>query len=400
MMQGNRWFGVAITGISGLLLTGCLSNGPEMDILSRRSLADDLSEPRSQVARAQQPEKGKVPTLERPTPATPGQLVSQPSLSQLPPAAGSPIQPASLVNRGSARVTVRAWVNTKPIFEDEVQQMAGPEMNRLRGMSEPQRSEEVAKAYNNALDLLVEQEVIYQDAMKKLEKFNPTAIAKLKGVVDQEFEKQIRKLREAGVPEDQIKETEPIARRLMERSLISMEYARNRIKGHIDSVVGLEAIRDYYDAHKNEFQTVDKVVWQDVFLAVGPKHASVADARRFAEQVLTKSSDFKELLPYDDGDSKFRGGEGLGNRRGEIRPAELEEYLFGLKEGQIGPIVEFPGGVHVFRVQKREHAGQMPLDDAVQKQIRRKMENQLAEREYKRIARELKQRAVVRIERE
>ncbi len=395
MMRCNRWLGVAITSLTGLILTGCLSNGPEMDVLSRRSLADDLSEPRKQTARAQFPEK-KGPTLERPTPTQPTQLI-QPAF---PPVTGSPIQPASLVSRGSARVTVRAWVNTKPIFEDEVQQMAGPEMRRVMALSEPQRSEETAKVYNNALDLLVEQEVIYQDAMKKLEKFNPTAITKLKTVVDQEFEKQIRKLREAGVPEEQIKESEPIARRLMERSLISMEYARNKIKGHLDSVVNLETIRDYYDAHKNEFQTVDKVVWQDVFLAVGAKHSTVAEARRFAEQVLTQSRDFKELLPHDDGDSKFRNGDGLGQRRGEIRPAELEDHLFSLKEGQIGPIVEFPGGVHVFRVQKREHAGQMPLDDGVQKQIRRKMENQIAEREYKRIARELKQRAVVRVERE
>jgi len=104
---------------------------------------------------------------------------------------------------------------------------------------------------------------------------------------------------------------------------------------------------------------------QDVFIAVGPKYPTPADAKRFAEDLIARcrtAEDFAKVLAYDDGDSKFRGGEGLGQRRGEIRPPELEPMLFQMREGQIGPVFELPTGVHVFRVMKREYAGQMPAE--------------------------------------
>jgi foldase protein PrsA len=208
-------------------------------------------------------------------------------------------------------------------------------------------------------------------------------------------------MHQAGVPEDQVKEIEHTARKLMERNLISTEYARNRILPYLQSIVSLEQIGEYYEAHKNEFLTVDKVHLQDVFIAVGAKHPTLADARRFATELVAKcrtADDFTKLLEFDDGDSKFRGGDGLGRLRGEIKPAELEPHLFEMKDGQIGPVVELATGVHIFRLLKREYAGQKPLDDNTQKEIRRKLENQIAEREYKRIVRELRGRSVVRIE--
>ena len=63
-------------------------------------------------------------------------------------------------------------------------------------------------------------------------------------------------------------------------------------------------------------------------------------------------------------------------------------------------MIPYSTGVHLVRVTKRENAGQLPLDDQVQKSIRKKLENQLADREYRRIVRELRTRAVVRVERE
>src|SRR5439155_24113144 len=140
----------------------------------------------------------------------------------------------------------------------------------------------------------------------------------------------------------------------------------------------------------------DKVQWQDVFIAVGPKYPTPADAKRFAEDLIARcrtAEDFAKVLTYDEGDSKFRGGEGLGQRRGEIRPPELEPTLFQLKDGQIGPVFELPTGVHIYRLVKREYAGQLPLNDATQKAIRRKLENQVAEREIRQLVRELRDRS-------
>jgi peptidyl-prolyl cis-trans isomerase C/foldase protein PrsA len=182
-----------------------------------------------------------------------------------------------------------------------------------------------------------------------------------------------------------------------------MEYMRSRIFPLINQGIGFQEIKDYYDTHPSEFVKVESLKWQDVFIAVGPKHPTLAHARRFADDLIATcrtGDDFVKLVQFDDGDSKFRGGEGQGTRRGEIRPAELEPYLFKLRNGQIGPVVELSTGVHIFRLVERDPGGPVPLNEAVQNQIRTRLRSQLADREYKRIIRELKTRAVIDLERD
>jgi peptidyl-prolyl cis-trans isomerase SurA len=281
--------------------------------------------------------------------------------------------------------------------------MAGPEFRRISTVPEARQSEELAKVINTVVEQIIDAEVMYQDAVRKLEKTQAHMLDKLKEYVDQEYDKSVLRMRRGGVPEDHIREMEPVARRMLERNLVSTEYARSRIMDNIKARVDLQAIRDYYEAHKNEFQSVDKVVWQDIFIPVSANAPEVNDVKRFAEGLLAKCktpADFERLMVYNDGDSKLRNGEGLGQRRGEIRPPEMEATLFQLREGEIGPIIPFPTGVHLIRVQKREYAGQMPLDDAVHKVIRKKLENLLADREYRRIVRELRSRAVIVIVRD
>lgn len=390
MGRAARIGGGLLVGLCALLV-GCTTGQSLAQLAPGESLVADITprvDPR--LARAQLPEPGQFapPSLPPRTPAAP----PTPNIQQ-----------TKLLSSAEVRVKVRAWVNGKPLFDDEVMQVAGPQLQRAYALPEPRRSEKVAEVFNSALEQVIDQEVMYQDAVKKLEKNNPKALDKLKVVVGQEFDKQLQKMRNAGVTDEQIKEVEHVARKLMERNLIATEYARNRILPYLQSVVSLEEVREYYETHKNEFQSVDKVQWQDVFIAVGPKHPTVADAKRFAQQLIAKCrtpDDFAKLVEFDDGDSKFRGGEGLGRRRGEIKPPELEPYLFQMKDGQIGPVVELPTGVHVFRLLKRDYAGQVPLDDATQRSIRKKLEGQIAEREYQRIVRELRGRSVIRVERE
>jgi parvulin-like peptidyl-prolyl isomerase len=165
--------------------------------------------------------------------------------------------------------------------------------------------------------------------------------------------------------------------------------------------VGPEMIKEWYDQHPNEFRTVDKVKWQDIFIATA-NHGPAAQARHVAEEILERvrrGEKFDNCLQLDEGDSwSYRKGEGNGQRRGEIKPPELEPYLFGMKDGQVGSLVELSTGYHVFRLLKREVAGQLPLDDKLQLSISQKLKNEIAEREYKRIIKELKERAVIVIE--
>src|SRR5262249_37182760 len=115
-------------------------------------------------------------------------------------------------------------------------------------------------------------------------------------------------------------------RRQIERSFMAMEYMRSRIFEVIDKI-GHEMIVEYYEEHPGEFQMEDGVTWQDIFI-LASKHPDRDTARRFAEQMLDrvrKGEDFAELAKqYDDGMSKYNNGEGYGQRRGEIKPLEVE----------------------------------------------------------------------------
>src|SRR5713226_356081 len=140
---------------------------------------------------------------------------------------------------------------------------------------------------NAVIDQIVDQELMYQDAVKKIEKNGKHMLDKLRDFVDQEFDKTVQKMRDGKVPEDQIREIEPTARRMLERNLISTEYARSRIKPTLDSI-GMRDIREYYETHLNEFMTVDKVIWQDIFIPTSKNLPTVEDAKRFAEELLNK----------------------------------------------------------------------------------------------------------------
>ncbi len=389
MAWGSRILGRVVVGGLGLLLAGCVSGGTaNLGGLGASPLAK-LDDAPPWLARSQVPEPGGSNDTAKPAmvlPNTPANLLPSGNPLITPAAATiSPKQAAALIEGSKVRVKVRAWVNGVPIFDDELMYAVGPMLVELGKLPEPDRSEKVAKTLSTALEHIIDQEVMYQDVIKKLKKGNPKALTKLKEMANEDYEKRLKKMREAGVSEDAIREFGHTAHRYIERDRLATEYARNRIIGQITARVTHKVIQSYYEAHKNEFQTVDKVQWQDVFIAVGSKHATPADARRFAEELVVRwqgGEDFAKIQEHDDGDSKFRGGEGYGNRRGEVRPPELEAHLFELKDGQFGPLVELATGVHIFRLMKREYAGMLPMNEQVQKQIKRKLESEIAEPEY------------------
>jgi hypothetical protein len=419
----HGWHGLVLGCAQLLWLAGCSSTQTARVPVQGESLAADLAveaEPRLARMQAAPPRADTRPApAPKAAPATILPPVSAPARNvQLPalPAAGRPpaapiatiappggTQPVKLAPPPPEKsITVRAWVNGKPIFDEEVMQsIPGALWRTMAAMPEAQRIEKLTEIYNKTLDHIIDQEVAYQEALQKLQKANPVTLDKLRRLAAEDFEKQLDKVAKQISPEE-LKELEKSLRRQMERNFISMEYMRSRIFPALQRI-GYDEIKEYYDTHANEFTKIETVKWQNVFIAVKPPRVpTVAAARQIAEQLIATCrtpDDFARLLPYDDGDAKFRGGEGMGNRRGEIKPAEIEEHLLRLQPGQIGPIVNMTTGVHIFRLVSRDPGGLQPLNEDVQNQIRAKLRSQIADREYKRIVRELRSRAVVEVER-
>jgi parvulin-like peptidyl-prolyl isomerase len=167
----------------------------------------------------------------------------------------------------------------------------------------------------------------------------------------------------------------------------------------VDRATGHQEIVEYYRDHPSEFQQVDSVKWHDIFVDAA-RYRSREEARAVADQLASRArsgEDVIQLVKYDNGDASYRNGEGLGQKRGEIKPVEAEAILFAMREGE-SRVLELPNGYHVVRLVKREFAGQLPLDDKTQDVIRKKLQMQVVDKETKRFVEELKLKATIEID--
>lgn len=305
------------------------------------------------------------------------------------------------------KVRIVAWVNGTPIFRGELLNFAAGDLARLKGVVEPEYSTRRREILQKTLQYMIDQEVIYQDAVRKLEK-NQRVLDEMKAVAGKELERWLRRNRaQSGLSDFELRQqlqaqgmSMETIKRKFEREIIVGEYLRARLEA-IKNSIGHKEIRDYYEQHPNEFQTLDRVDWEDIFIAAGTaKHPTMTEVRAFSRQLaqrLKAGEPFANLLPFDDGDARYRKGKGHGQHRGEIKPAELEPVLFAMKPGEIR-MAEIPTGVHIFRLVERDYAGPLPFNSDVQAKIRKKLQDELLHHERQRIVRQIATRMVIEVD--
>src|SRR5262249_35267919 len=123
-------------------------------------------------------------------------------------------------------------------------------------------------------------------------------------------------------------------------------------------------------------------------------------ARQFAAQVvlrLRRGEDFKKVSEEltKQGCNMSLGDVGVGEQPGEINPPELSAALFRIKPKEVGEPIEMPGGFHIVKVNERTYKGRKPLDAKTQNEILVKLQNAMADREFKKIADEMKSKAII-----
>jgi peptidyl-prolyl cis-trans isomerase SurA len=303
-------------------------------------------------------------------------------------------------------VRIRATVNGMAILDSELREAVYPVLMATQGMPEPERSARRKEAFDKELQQLIEREVILQEMFARL-KDRQLVLDKLKEAAGKEFEKRMRELRKrANIKSDEefkaVLRNQNVSmagvRRQVERNFMAMEYMRNLLGPVLDRV-GPQEVLDYFQQHPEEFQVPDSVVWQDLFIDAS-RFPDREGAHKLAQNILVEARsgrDFGQLVKqYDNGDSSYRNGEGLGRRHGEIKPLQAEPVLFGMKDGDLA-VVELASGYHVVRLVKRDYAGTKPFDDKTQAAIRNKLQNQAWDLEYKRVIAQMKQRAAIEV---
>jgi peptidyl-prolyl cis-trans isomerase SurA len=390
-----RWHRLAAVGgfVLGACAAGCdtlhdytLTN---VDPKSLVYSAEETPRP-DMVSRSQKPDHEPV-TLAKPRPKK--------GLDVLP-------MPTGDAAGGQIVVSIRAMVNDVPIFDEEVRNACAGALSKTRELPESERTRAQAEILHTTLEQLVERELVIQDAMVKLNQGGKRLLEKVREAAGKEFDRQVREIKkQTGVKTDEefqeLLRSQGISldgmRRQSERQFIAQEYLRSRVMPFVDAI-GHEQIHEYYVKHPEEFQAVDSVKWQDLFIDAAKGDRKRPEAKLLAEQILERlhaGADFADYLKYDDGDSVVRQGMGYGSLHGEIQPREAEAMLFRLKDGEIGPLLEMPTGFHIIKLVKREYAGKMKFDEKAQNVIRDKLRKEIANRESARIINELKSKAQV-----
>jgi len=150
--------------------------------------------------------------------------------------------------------------------------------------------------------------------------------------------------------------------------------------------VTAKEIEDYYQANPEKFIQPKRIKVRHILLRADTKDAeALAKVRQKAESIreeALKGKDFSQLAKQysEDPGTKDRGGDLGYISKGQVVP-EFEAAAFGLKAGEISPVIQTAYGLHILKVDEIQEQQTDPLDKA-----RAQIQNLLQTRKAREIA--------------
>jgi parvulin-like peptidyl-prolyl isomerase len=172
----------------------------------------------------------------------------------------------------------------------------------------------------------------------------------------------------------------------LEEKLLAEKMIRSTLhyRGEIDEKEALQ----YYETHQSSFQLHQKVRARQIVVADGEEAIQILKRLRKGES-FEKVAMEKSLGP-----EKVNGGDLGYFSRGE-RPTEFD-HVFDMEVGTISEVVKSPYGYHIFKLEEKIEAKQIPFEEA-KPGILQKLRQKKGEEEYQRWLKGLKGKAKVKI---
>ncbi len=325
------------------------------------------------------------------------------ALSGLPNAA---VRAGELMKDGVLQIKVVALIGASNLVTNqEVIEAVRQRLNEFRDLPGPDRAAKEKELYVAELRRIIERELIIDDMYTKLKKQGRLAMVdEIKEFAGKAADQSLRSIRKGyGLKSDEEFEsmlraqglTQPVIHRQIERQIMADEYVRSAVKEKA-LAPGFADIRAYYERNPDDFKSPDKVKWLDIFISFN-KHGSPRAAYDYAEKVRREAAggtDFVALVKqHDNGLAIGTNGVGVGTKRGEIQPVDVEPAVWALKVGEVSALIETPAGYHIVKVVEREYAGVRSFDAKVQGLIREKLLRQSREAEYQKLIEDLWRKA-------
>jgi peptidyl-prolyl cis-trans isomerase C len=241
-----------------------------------------------------------------------------------------------------------------------------------------------------ALEKLIERELLYQESQKKGIKVDDAEL-------NETFKKRFPN--EAMLKDllNSMKLTEAALKShfrlgMMIGKLIDKEFVQKATVSHKET-------KDYYDNNPNFFKQAEGVRASHILIKVDPKadKAQKAEALKKVEkmqQKVKKGEDFAALAKESSQcPSSGKGGDlGYFGRGQMVKP--FEEAAFTLKPGEVSDIVETRFGYHLIKVMDKKPETTIPYKDA-KNRIEQRLQNEKVQKEVKLYVEKLKEKAKV-----
>jgi peptidyl-prolyl cis-trans isomerase SurA len=228
----------------------------------------------------------------------------------------------------------------------------------------PQTEADYNKLAREIINALIDEEALIHKANElKVEipdaDLTPTIDRQMREIrgrfpTEQEFRAELAKAG-LGTPEDYRRFlTEQMRRTELQRRVV----AKLRQEGKLPPVnVSQAEVEAAFNRERSRLpRRPATVTFRQLVVAPKPTAAARATARARAESILVEikgGGDFERIARRESADSasRIQGGDLGWNRRGQMVP-EFEQWMFGLRPGDLSPVVETGHGFHIIRVDR------------------------------------------------
>jgi len=304
----------------------------------------------------------------------------------------------ALPDLASAQVTgLAARVNGRPITNERLERFfeeyAAEKGRNVAAIRQPDTFKRLKR---EALEALVEQEVLYQEAERRRLTATEAEAEQAVAVLRAQFTKPGsfgRRLQRGGFDERSYREY--VRRQLSIRRVLDQEVAAAGLG------VSDEEARGFYRSRPDLFVEPEQVRVRHILRSVEPGAGKAGRdrARRAAEKAreaaLRRGADFAALARQHSQDATAPSGGDLGFiSRGQMVPP-FEEAAFSLRPGEVSAVVETDFGYHVILAEEKRGGAATPEEEALPP-IRRQLLGEKIERHLQ--ARVAAARSAARVE--
>jgi peptidyl-prolyl cis-trans isomerase SurA len=146
--------------------------------------------------------------------------------------------------------------------------------------------------------------------------------------------------------------------------LLQKQLVQREVGSHVD--ISADEVRQYYEAHQQEFTLPERVVLSEISLSTdGKSPEEIAAVRSKVEGLRTSvlnGDDFNWVAQlYSQGSTAKEGGS-LGTfKKGDLSP-QIEAVVFQMSKGQISDVIQTRTGFEILKVEDHLQAGVQPMD--------------------------------------